>query len=152
MTGTIVRKEKDPDRYSISQLGGWSWTQPIPNEHDSGVVRRFHALHRIPIGQLSAADLRFLVGQNECLLHLVPKALALLETDPWMETEFYPGDLLSALLRINHPAGYWSVDNPYLPGFAELAQKALAIAPTGVARKDLRLLEEISHLGGQHDF
>jgi hypothetical protein len=147
-----MRKEKEPDRHSISALGGWTWTQPVPDADDSEVVRRYYALHQTPIGQLSFADLRFLIGQNECLRHLVPKALVLLDSDPWMETEFYPGDLLSALLRINHPAGYWSVDNPYLPGFVELARKALATAPNGVARKDLRLLEEISQLGGQHGF
>lgn len=142
-----MRKEKEPERCSISELGGWTWTEPVPDDEDSAVVRRFHALHRVPIGQLSHADLRFLIGQNECLRYLVPKALALLESDPWMETEFYPGDLLNALLRINHPAGYWSVGNPHLPGFAELARKALATAPNGAARKDLRMLEEISHLG-----
>ena len=147
-----MRKEKEPDRYSVSALGGWTWTDPVPDEGDSGVVRRFHALHTVPIGLLTPADLRFLIGQNECLRHLVPKAFALLETDPWIESEFYPGDLLNALLRINHPAGYWSLDNPYLPGFAELARKALATAPNGVARKDLRLLEEVIHLGGQHGF
>ena len=58
-----------------------------------GIVRLFgasHALHTVPIGQLTPADLRFLIGQNECLLHLVPKAMLLLQTDPWMETEFDP--------------------------------------------------------------
>ncbi len=100
-----MRKEKEPDRHSISALDGWTWTHPVPNADDSGVVQRYHALHRIPIGQLSAADLRFLIGQNECLRHLVPKALALLEADPWMETEHYPGDLLNALLPSHHPAG-----------------------------------------------
>lgn len=147
-----MHKEKEPDRHSISALGGWTWTQPVPDAADSAVVRRYYALHHIPIGQLSAADLRFLIGQNECLRHLVPKALALLASDPWMETEFYPGDLLNALLRINHPAGYWSAGNPHLPGFAELARKALATAPNGVARKDLRLLEELSDMGDRHGF
>jgi hypothetical protein len=139
-----MHKEKDPDRHSISALGGWTWTQPVPDADDSGVIRRFYALHRVPIGQLSHADLRFLIGQNECLRFLVPKALELLESDPWMETEFYPGDLLNALLRINHPPAYWNAANPLLPGFARLARKALATAPNGVSRKDLRLLETLS--------
>jgi len=142
-----MHKEKEPDRHSISALGGCTWTRPVPDAEDSEVVRLYYALHHIPIGQLSAADLLFLIGQNECLRHLVPKALALLASDPWMETGFYPGDLLNALLRINHPAGYWSAGNPHLPRFAELARKALATAPNGVARKDLRLLEELSDMG-----
>lgn len=145
-----MRKEKEPDRHSVSALGGWTWTDPVPDEGDSGVVRRFHALHTVPIGQLTPADLRFLIGQNECLLHLVPKAMAMLQTDPWIETEFYPGDLLSALLRINHPAGYWSVGNPNFSDLVSLARKAVANSPNGAARKDLRLLQELCEMGEQH--
>jgi hypothetical protein len=136
-----MRKEKEPDRHSISALGGWTWTQPVPDADDSEVVRRSYALHRIPIGQLSAADLRFLIGQNECLRHLVPKALALLETDPWMETEFYPGDLLSVLVRIDHPADFWSAYEPLRVRLAGIARRALDDPPQGVERALLRLVQ-----------
>lgn len=136
-----MRKEKEPDRHSISALGGWTWTQPVPDADDSEVVRRYYALHRIPIGQLSAADLRFLIGQNECLRHLVPKALTLLETDPWMETEFYPGDLLSVLVRIDPPADFWNLHEPLRLRLAEVARRAQDDPPQGVERALLRLVQ-----------
>lgn len=136
-----MRKEKEPDRHSISALGGWTWTQPVPDADDSEVVQRYYALHRIPIGQLSPADLRFLIGQNECLRHLVPKALALLETDPWMETEFYPGDLLSAVVRIDHPADFWNLHEPLRLRLAEVARRALEDPPQGVERALFRLVQ-----------
>lgn len=144
MTRSNVRKEKDPDRYSISHHGGWSWSHPIPNEHDSSVVRRFYTLHAIPIGDLSPADIRFLIGQNACLAFLVPKALDLLEPDPWLEAEYHPGDLLSALLRINHPLDYWSSGNKDFPRLCSLAKTALVNPPNGTARKDLRALEALA--------
>lgn len=139
-----MRKTKEAARYSISQLGGWTWTQPIPDEGDSSVVKRFYALRNTPIGTLSPADLRFLIGQHECLEFLVPMALGLLANDPWLEAEGYPGDLLSALLRIQHPPQYWSKGNKELPRFSSIAREALRSTPNGISRKDIRLLESVA--------
>lgn len=143
-----MRKEKEPDRHSISALGGWTWTRPVPGADDSEVVQRFYALHRIPIGQLSAADLRFLIGQDECLRHLVPKALALLESDPWMETEFYPGDLLSAVARIGHPTDFWSAYEPLRVRLTGIARRALDAPPQGTERGLLRVLSAFAMRNG----
>ena len=136
-----MHKEKEPDRYSISELGGWTWSDPIPTADDSGVVRRFHALHRVPVGRLGPADLRFLIGQNECLDHLVPKAISLLEADPWKETEYFPGDLLLALLQINAPQDHWRQRNAPRERMAAVVRRALDQAPEGTSRRDLRLLQ-----------
>lgn len=139
-----MRKTKEAARYSISQLGGWTWTQPVPDEGDSSIIRRFYALRNTPIGTLSRADLRFLIGQHECLEFLVPMALGLLANDPWLEAEYYPGDLLSALLRIEHPPQYWSKGNKELSRFSSIARAAIRSVPNGTSRKDIRLLESVA--------
>ncbi|MBL7945432.1 MAG: hypothetical protein JNN32_05165 [Flavobacteriales bacterium] len=139
-----MRKTKEAARCSISQLGGWTWTQPVPDEVDSSVIKRFYALRNTPIGTLSPADLRFLIGQHECLEFLVPMALGLLANDPWLEAEYYPGDLLISLLRIEHPPRYWSKGNKDLSRFSSIAKAAIRSVPNGTSRKDIRLLESVA--------
>jgi hypothetical protein len=69
------------------------------------------------VSAISSGDLRLLVGQQIGLKVLVPKALQCVADDPLVATEYYPGDLLSALLRVDK--NYWSA-NP-----VELKQLAL---------------------------
>ncbi len=136
-------KAKDPDSQSISQLGGWIWEDEVPREGEGGVTYRFYQLHRKPIGLLSRADLRFLIGQNACLEHLVPKALSALQVDPWLEAEYEPGDLLSVVLRINHPKDYWRTDSPLKQRLVLVAREALKDPPSGISRADLRSLSAL---------
>lgn len=94
---------------SISELEGWNWKEPIPTAADSPrTVLRFYHLHRKPIKDLAHGDLRFLIGQNTALKHLVPMALDRLRKDLFIETEYYPGDLLHALFSINDEPNYWA--------------------------------------------
>jgi hypothetical protein len=62
-------------------------------------------LQKIPLHELSDADVRLLVGQGIGLKYLVPKALGRLVVEPLLQTDYYAGDLLSALLRIQQE--YW---------------------------------------------
>jgi hypothetical protein len=48
-----------------------------------------------------SGDLRLLLGQRIGLEYLVPKALELVAERPLQEADYYPGDLLSVLLRID---------------------------------------------------
>jgi len=101
-------KKGIPDK-SISELEGWNWKDPIPTADDSsGTVFRFYLLHRKPIKNLELGDLRFLIGQNAALEYLVPLALDHLRKDLFIETEYYPGDLLSVLFTINDDPNYWA--------------------------------------------
>ncbi len=38
-------------------------------------------------------------------MHLLPLALDVLEQDPWAEGDYYPGDLLASVLRVER--GFW---------------------------------------------
>ena len=43
-------------------------------------------------------DLRIMIGQRLGLSYLVPKAIDILEHDPLVEGDYYPGDLLVSLV------------------------------------------------------
>ncbi|MEU8140234.1 contact-dependent growth inhibition system immunity protein, partial [Streptodolium elevatio] len=58
-----------------------------------------------PIGELGIEDLRLLIGQQIGLAHLVPVALVHLQQDPLVQGDFYEGDLLAAVLRVDQP--FW---------------------------------------------
>ena len=127
---------------SITELEGWTWTDPIPSADDSsGTMLRFHRLHRTPIKNLELGDLRFLIGQNAALEHLVPIALDQLKRNLFIETEYYPGDLLNALFTINAEPNYWNAhpeQRQVLIGLCESMRRM----PTGdLSSSDLKRIE-----------
>ncbi len=74
-----------------------AWGEP---EYDSYLVTTCHRLRRKPLRELSVEDLRILIGQRIGLLWLIPLAVEVLEAEPLAEGDFYPGDLLAAVLRV----------------------------------------------------
>jgi hypothetical protein len=106
--GDIQMKKGVHDK-SICELEGWNWKDPIPTPGDSsGTELRFYRLHRTPIKDLEVGDLRFLIGQNSALEYLVPLAFDWLRKDPFLDSEYYPGDLLCSLFLINDEPNYWT--------------------------------------------
>lgn len=94
---------------SVSELEGWKWKGEIPSrETHGGIETRFYELHKTPLSELMLDDIRFLIGQNSGLIHLVPIALKKLSEDVFIEAEYYCGDLLMSLLQINNEPNYWS--------------------------------------------
>lgn len=81
---------------TIEQLEGEAWGEP---EADTYLVRTFHALRKKDIAEFTIEDLRIMIGQGVALEHLAPAAMAALERDPFVAGDYFPGDLLSALLR-----------------------------------------------------
>ena len=63
-------------------------------------MRRYHALRSKPIDEFTIEDLRLMIQQQIGLRYLVPIALQHLRKDPLAEGDFYPGDLLAAILRV----------------------------------------------------
>ena len=79
---------------SICQLEGWDWKGETITEKDDGmVVYRSYKLTQKPLRDLSPEDIRFLIG----------------ERDFFIETEYYKGDLVEALLQIkdDNKYDYW---------------------------------------------
>lgn len=105
---------------TIEQLEGTPW--PEPKLGDTGLVRRCHALRRVPLDQLGLGDLRVLIGQDIALKHLIPLALGKLKVEPMLEAEYYPGDLLVAVMSAER--GFWATNLDSLSQLKQLAQRA----------------------------
>ncbi len=90
-------------RPSLEQLEGAS---PPPVPPGTPVEKRCEELRRKPIEELTADELQLQIGQRIGLDHLVPAALDVLEREPLVAGEFYPGDLLGTVLRLER--GFWT--------------------------------------------
>jgi len=88
---------------TLEEIEGDAWGDPPDGA--SRLTATVHELRRRPVGQLGTEDLRVLVAQRVGLDVVVPLALARLEENPLAEGDFYPGDLLVAVLRV--PPAYW---------------------------------------------
>ena len=91
------------DERSLDDIESADWGD-APSDA-STMVARIHELRRIPIGRLSADDVRLLIGQKVGVHALLPIAVEHLSREPLLAATFYPGDLLRAVLRI--PKAYW---------------------------------------------
>ncbi|MGY8665886.1 contact-dependent growth inhibition system immunity protein [Bradyrhizobium sp. UFLA05-109] len=109
---------------TLEQIDGQNWGDP--ETAPTGMVARCLRLRRTPLKDFTSGDLRMLVSQKIGLSILVPKALQLVSNEPLLETEFFPGDLLSALLRVDK--AYWSDNSVELERLALIAR---AVVPRG---------------------
>ncbi|MEO1411794.1 MAG: contact-dependent growth inhibition system immunity protein [Bacteroidota bacterium] len=88
---------------TIEALEGEVWP---PSSYDSRTVQRIHQLRRVKMSDLEPEDLRLLLTQSVGIPLIVERVVAILMEDPWIETDFYPGDLLLACLRrLDHDWG-----------------------------------------------
>ncbi|HET6465536.1 MAG TPA: contact-dependent growth inhibition system immunity protein [Nitrospiria bacterium] len=82
---------------TLEELESVAWDE---SNYDSHLVQTCHNLRRKPVGRFSIEDHRIMIGQNIGVQFLVPIAIEKLQTDPLSEGDFYPGDLLAVVLRI----------------------------------------------------
>jgi hypothetical protein len=83
---------------TLEELEGENWGELSVASH---LVTTCHSLRRVPIEELGIEDLRILLGQAIGVVHLVPRALQILDANPLAEGDFYPGDLLCSVLRLD---------------------------------------------------
>lgn len=114
---------------NLDEIEHTRWVEPTS---DSFLVRRCHELRRKAIDEFSIEDLRIMVGQEISLPILVPVALNVVEADPLAEGDYYPGDLLSALLTIGSE---WWKGNEHL-------RTRLAATVDGLVITDKKLRKE----------
>ena len=87
----------------------------IDEADSSALVRTCLSLHRKPLKDFTVENLRVMIGQNIGLEFLIPMAVGLLEENPFVEGDYYPGDLLSMVMQVEasfwrtHQDLYWSV-------------------------------------------
>jgi hypothetical protein len=95
----------EPDRsLSLEEIEDDYWVDPPADA--TRLISTAYALRKRPIGALGVEGLRLLISQQIGFDALVPLALDHVERDPLAEGDFYPGDLLDALIgRV--PESYW---------------------------------------------
>jgi hypothetical protein len=89
---------------TLSQLDSEAWGKAT--DGDSSLVQKVLFLRNKPLKQFTIEDLRLLIGQNFNLEILIPLALDRLKENILAEGDFYEGDLLNSVLRID--ANYWT--------------------------------------------
>jgi hypothetical protein len=124
--------EQISDDLSLEQIEDDRWGNPPADA--TRLIATVHQLRHKPIGLLEADDLRVLVAQKVGLEVLVPRVLARLEQEPLLEGDFYPGDVLVAVLKI--PQSYWAA-HPELRGQVERIVSAIE-DPDAELRADIQ--------------
>jgi hypothetical protein len=88
---------------TLEQIEDRHWGNPPADA--TRLIKTVYELRHKPVGSMGVEDLRVLLLQQESVDVLVPVALTHLEQDPLAEGDFYPGDLLTAVLKV--PQAYW---------------------------------------------
>ncbi|WP_028049025.1 contact-dependent growth inhibition system immunity protein [Cellulomonas sp. URHD0024] len=104
---------------TLDQADPPSWG-PTPDDATT-LVRRVHRLRTVPVAQLGVEDLRLLVAQDVARELLVPLAVAMLRDRPLLEGDYYPGDLLMAVLRV--PEAHWAAHPDRLAALREVLDR-----------------------------
>jgi hypothetical protein len=83
---------------SLQELDGVDWGDSETAE--TPMVGRVLALRRKPLADLTNGEVRLAVSQKVALPWVLELAIERLRADPLLEGDYYPGDLLSALVRL----------------------------------------------------
>ncbi|MEU5785016.1 contact-dependent growth inhibition system immunity protein [Micromonospora lupini] len=89
---------------TIEQLERDVWPDPGPDA--TFLVARCTALRRKPLADFTVEDLRIMLGQEIGVPALLPLAVRVVLRDPLAEGDYFPGGLLTNVLRL--PDSAWS--------------------------------------------
>jgi CDI immunity proteins len=97
LAGTGESYTSMDDRRTLNELDPPAWGPPCRD--DTNLVRRCHELRQTPLAEFGVEDLRIMIGQQVSLPYLIPLATTILQANALAEGDYYPGDLLHAVLR-----------------------------------------------------
>lgn len=106
---------------SLQELDGVDWGDPESAE--TPMIGRVLALRRKPLADLTNGEVRLAVSQKVALPWVLELAIERLRTDPLLEGDYYPGDLLSALVRLEEEE--WGGRADLRPDLKELFRQAM---------------------------
>jgi hypothetical protein len=92
---------------SLDSLEKTNW----PIDDTTNLIKRVTTLRKVPLNEFTTEDLRLMIGQDVGLTYLIPLALERLEEYAFVEGDFYEGDLLVYVSRID--PSFWD-RNPQL--------------------------------------
>jgi hypothetical protein len=93
----------DESKVTLDTVDPPAWG-PAPLDATS-LIKRCHELRTKPLVDFTVEDLRIMIGQQVALNRLVSLALKRLQANPLVEGDYYPGDLLASVLRVD--GAYW---------------------------------------------
>lgn len=85
------------DNFTLEELEKSIWPDPPLVSY---LTTTCYQLRKKPLSEFEVEDLRIMIGQGFGLPYLLPMAIEVLRKDPLAEGDFYPGDLLLAVLRV----------------------------------------------------
>src|ERR1700749_3536131 len=92
---------------SLEQLEEDPWNDP--KIFPTTLIEKCYSYRKFPVKDLSIEQLRTLIGQNIGLPYLIPLSIEVLRKDIIAEGDFYPGDLLSAVISCED--SFWRNNN-----------------------------------------
>lgn len=92
------KHQNSADYLSLIELGQISDFEITGSE--AGFIQKIHAIRNKCLRDFTADEVRVCLVQDVGTVYLLPKALNLLESNPWIDTEHYDGDLLNACIDI----------------------------------------------------
>ena len=90
----------------LQKLGNYAPSKNPPTT----LVAKCEELLLKPLDEYSIENLRMMIGQQIRLEFLIPLAIEKLQEDILAEGDFYPGDLLSSVLRVS--SNFWRQNQP----------------------------------------
>lgn len=106
---------------SLQELEGVDWGEPATAE--TPMIGRVLSLRRKRLKDLTNGEVRLAVGQKVGLPIILEVAIARLRADPLLEADYYPGDLLAALVQIDEDA--WGSRTALRAELADLFRQAM---------------------------
>lgn len=120
-----MRNAKLIDRSrSLQELDGADWGDP--ETAATPIIGRVLALRRRPLEDLSNGEVRLAISQQVGFPLVLELAVERLRPNPLLEADFYPGDILAALVRLDEQD--WAGRNDLREDLAELFRQAMAQA------------------------
>jgi hypothetical protein len=103
-----MKFENDWRFKTIESLEKYAWG---PDTYNSHLTSTIHQLRKKVLNDYTVEDMRITIGQQMGLPYLVPLAIEVLKENISAEGDFYEGDLLGVVLKIN--AKFWKDNNEY---------------------------------------
>jgi len=100
---------------SLSQLLG-ALTKDTTDT--SALATNCLTLYEKPLRDFTVENLRVMIGQSIGLELLIPLAVELLQENPFVQGDYYPGDLLSVVVQVE--PGFWHAHQDFYRSVSEI--------------------------------
>lgn len=107
---------------SLNQIYCW---QEKTGPYETNLIEQCEKACAVPIEEIKLADLNTLIMQGIGLKTLLQIALPIVELAPWIETEYYSGDLLVSIIHVADKAS--EIESKNIERMGGPARKLLAI-------------------------